>query len=148
MFLLVLVSFVILMSPYRWFMFTMGIKYILGPSQLTGYPLLARTLMLAIFPNIYVCNSIVNPILYNIMAKRFRLKVRNLFRKFRLHFKRRSQFASVINANGIPPPPNLYHVMGSPTTPLPIVPQNPAIMKTGQILHLPTSMSAEMNSTV
>ena len=73
MFLVVLVSFVLLMSPHRWLMFLSGIQYKLsGGADTKGWSLLYQDAMVGVFSLLYLCNSIVDPLVYNIMAKRFR----------------------------------------------------------------------------
>ena len=72
MFILLLISFVLLMSPYRWIMFIRSVKVELKVDRPTGWGLLHEVVLIGIFSILYFSNSIVNPFLYNVMAKRFR----------------------------------------------------------------------------
>ncbi|XP_075261618.1 uncharacterized protein LOC142353272 [Convolutriloba macropyga] len=80
MFLLILVSFVVLMSPYRMIMFAASIFSLAG-GRLSGWSVLYQEIFFGFTAILYVSNSIANPLLFNIMAKRFRMKVVGLSRK-------------------------------------------------------------------
>jgi len=97
MFLVLLVSFVILMSPYRWYTFVSGLQYAMSSDEATttGNARLVQKALLLAFSVIYASNSIVNPLLYNILARRFRRKVSNLYCKLKSKFvnnRRPAQF--------------------------------------------------------
>ncbi|XP_063726315.1 pyrokinin-1 receptor-like [Symsagittifera roscoffensis] len=95
MFAVVLGSFVVLMSPHRWLMFWVGVKFHVIDEEATpnqGWALINQTLVTGVCSIVYMCNSIVNPLVYNIMAKRFRQKVMTLLAKIRAYVRPRDTF--------------------------------------------------------
>ena len=72
MFVLLLVSFVLLMSPYRWMMFAGSVRALRGDQPAYGWALMRQSIIQGSFAILYVMNSVINPIIFNFMADRFK----------------------------------------------------------------------------
>ncbi|XP_075249527.1 thyrotropin-releasing hormone receptor-like isoform X2 [Convolutriloba macropyga] len=87
LFILLLISFLALMSPYRLLNMCLSIMHnLLGiyPSGWTGYRL---DMGLWASSTVFAANSIVNPILFNVLSSRFRMKLHKFFALILKKFK-------------------------------------------------------------
>ena len=75
LFMLLLVSFLLLMTPFRLITLSMSIMHNLLHHYPTGYTALALTLSYRTSAVVFASNSIVNPILFNVLSSRFRQEI-------------------------------------------------------------------------